>query len=239
MSKRFITPDLSDKRIMFASRYLQEMGYIKVKNEKSADFVLLGVNPNAELLNFDIPCFAGNISANGVYDYTKDESFALENAYLTAEGALANAIDNSENSLINSSVLITGYGRIAKALQRYIAPFTNDITICARKENDRLAAEINGAKSCSFEDLKINNKYDFAFNTVPHPVFNEAELAAFNSNCIIIDLASFPGGVDVHFAKHFGLKLIIARGIPAKCSPESAGKVVARTVDKMIREVIV
>ncbi len=237
MSKQFFTPDLSDKRITFASGYLQDMGYIQSKNAGSADFVLLGINPKGNMINQSIPCFAGNISANNVYDYTKNEVFALKNAALTAEGAIDIAISNSDISLINSKVLIAGYGRIGKALHRYLMPFTSNITVCARNDNALCMAEINGAKTIGFSDLKNNNGYSFIFNTVPHPVFNEAELAALKKEAVLIDLASFPGGVDVHFSKHMGINLIVARGLPAKCSPKSAGKVVAETVDIMVREV--
>lgn len=239
MSIRFFTPDLSDKRIEFAAKSLQDMGYINTDSEDKADFVLLGVNPAGTLLKHDIPCFAGNVSANNIYDYTKNEMFALKNAYLTAEGALSLAIEGSSKSLINSRILITGYGRIAKALHKYLAPFTNDITVCARSIDAQTLAQMNGAKAVNFDSLQDKSEYDFIFSTVPHPVFNETELAAIKKDAVIIDLASFPGGVDVHFAKHFGLNLIVARGLPAKYSPESAGKVVAQTVDTMVREVFV
>ena len=213
------------------------MGYNEAKVENEADFVLLGVNPVGSLLKYEIPCFAGNVSDNNVYDYTKNEVFALKNAYLTAEGALAIAINNCEYSMINAKVLLVGYGRIAKALHRYIAPFTNNITVCARSDEAITLAQSNCADTIRFSDLTKRNDYSYIFNTVPHPVFNEDELRALKKGAVLIDLASFPGGVDVHFAKHLGINLITARGIPAKCSPESAGKVVAETVDIMVKGV--
>ncbi|MBE6720686.1 MAG: hypothetical protein E7571_08570 [Ruminococcaceae bacterium] len=239
MNKKFIAPDMSDKRISFAAEYLEDFGYIKVNNESNADFVLLGVNPPKEFLRYSIPCFAGNITAQNIYDYTKAEAFALENAYLTAEGAVAIAVNESDISLINANILIAGYGRIGKALHRYLQPFSNNITVCARKETDRVLSVANGSKAVDFDKLNEYCGYDYIFNTVPHPVFNEAELRSMKKRTLIIDLASFPGGVDVHFAEYLGVKLLTARGLPAKCSPQSAGKVVAKTVDKLVREVIV
>lgn len=225
---KFYSPDLSDKRLVYAADYLRNIGYEEVKNDKNADFLLLGINYDKKYLSSGVP----------VIDYKNDEAFQLKNAYLTAEAALALTIDESDSSLINASVLIAGYGRIGKALHRYLSAFTNDITVCARSEQARAAALSNNAKTIDFNELKKNSNYDVIYNTVPHPVFNEQELSALRQNALIIDLASFPGGVDKHIAKAKGINLIIARGLPAKYSPEAAGKVVAQTVDKMIKGVI-
>lgn len=225
---KFYSPDLSDKRLVYAADYLRNIGYEEVKSDKNADFLLLGINYDKKYLSSGVP----------VIDYKNDEAFQLKNAYLTAEAALALTIDESDSSLINASVLIAGYGRIGKALHRYLSAFTNDITVCARSERARAAALSNNAKTIDFNELKKNSNYDVIYNTVPHPVFNEQELSAVRQNALIIDLASFPGGVDKHIAKAKGINLIIARGLPAKYSPEAAGKVVAQTVDKMIKGVI-
>lgn len=236
MGKKFIAFDNSDKRVYYASSELERLGYHRVDRVENADFALFGVNPERSSLSLEIPCYAGNIGGNNIFDYTKNEAFAIENAYLTAEGAIALATDESERSLINSSVLITGYGRIGRALHRYLDGFTNDITICARSNEARTLAASKGAKTIDFEGLKGKKDYDFIFNTVPHPVFNEQELSGINEHCLLLELASFPGGVDRHLAKHKGVKLIIARSLPAKYSPKSAGEAVAHTVDTMMKE---
>ena len=237
MNRVFFAPDTSDKRIAYAAEELVKRGFKGVKSEGSADFILLGVNPDKSLLDYNKPIFAGNVSKDGVIDYTKDEAFALENAYLTAEGAISEAVRNSDNSLINSDVLITGLGRISKALVRYTEPYTKNITVCARSGEAIVLAETLGADTITFDKLKCKNIFDFIFNTVPHPVFNEAELKALKKDAVIIDLASFPGGVDRKFAEYLGLNLIIARSLPAKCSPKSAGVIVAKTVERLLKEV--
>lgn len=239
MLKRFITPDSSDKRVIFAMHYLEEKGFEKVEKEENADFVLLGVNPSNLYLNYSLPVLAGNVSKNNVFDYTKSEEFALENAFLTAEGALSLAISESEISLINSRVLIIGYGRIGKALHRYLAAFSGDITVCARKAEALIFAQCICAKAISFNDLNNLEGFDFIFNTVPQPVLGGEELSTADKNTVIIELASFPGGIDKHIANHLNLRYIEAKGLPSKYSPESAGRIVGKAVEKMIREVII
>ncbi|MBQ7203738.1 MAG: hypothetical protein IJS03_06965 [Eubacterium sp.] len=238
MKKCFIAPDSADKRIPFAVSELEKMGNRKAEKADNADFVLLGVNQKPEC-DYKIPVFAGNVKGENVFDYTKDEEFVIKNAALTAEGAISLAISESDITLINSRVLITGFGRIGKTLLRYTEPFTKDITVCARSDSDRASAENTGAALTKFELLKYNGDYDFIFNTVPHPVFNEAELKAVNKDAVLIELASFPGGIDRHFAKHYGLKLIDGKALPSRYSKKSAGILVAKAVDKMAREVLV
>lgn len=234
--KTFYVPDMSDKRVLYAVDRLTQLGYKQADTLNTADFVLLGVNPDKAHLTDSVPIFAGNISGNNIFDYTKEEAFATKNAYLTAEATVAKMITDFDTSIIGTRVLICGYGRIAKALHYYLLPFTRNITVCARDEVQRCNAAMHGANSINISDLLLPSEYDFIINTIPHPIFNKNELSAVNDNCIILDLASFPGGVDKHIAKVQGRTLIEARGLPALYSPKSAGYVVADTIHSMISE---
>lgn len=219
-----------DKRLPYAAEYLQNYGLERVDDMSKADFAVAGVNPvgisecSAKII------YAGNVKGNNVIDYTKDEAFAVENAFYTAEGAICIAVQGSPLSLINSSVLLVGYGRISKALHRLLSAYTTNITVCARNDVQRALAGMNGANAIDFDELDC--RYDFIFNTVPHPVINERELRTCNDDTLIIDLASFPGGVDMHFAGALGVNTVVARGLPARLSPKSAGEAVAKAIIK-------
>ena len=233
---KFLTPDLSDNRIIFAAEALKAKGYQQVASADNADFVLLGVNPKKEDLTYSLPIFAGNIGGAHIYDYTKQESFALENAYLTAEGAVSLLVSENAQSLLNAPVLITGYGRIGKALHHFLQPFTRHITVCARNENARQLAACEGAKTLAFPLGKACSDYRFLVNTVPHPVFGKEELLHVRKDAMLLELASFPGGIDRHLAEYLQLHVVQAKGLPAKFSPKTAGEVLARCVDNMIKE---
>lgn len=232
--KKLYIPVSDDKRLYFAKEYFKKSGYYVVNDFEECDFTLLGINPKDYRLYTSKPVFAGNVSDDSVFDYSKEESFALENAYLTAEAAISKAVSNSEVSLIDANILIIGYGRIAKALLNFLLPYSKNITICARSDIQRLQASLAGAKEITFDDLKYKNDYTFVFNTVAHPVVNKLELLALPNDTIILDLASFPGGVDKMYAKAFNKKLIVARGLPGEYSPKSAGIIIAKAVHKMI-----
>lgn len=222
--KNFYVPNLTDNRIFYAKKELETLGYKCVNNSDNADFLLIS------------PLDTDNKDNSKTIKYFTDEEYLLSNAYLTAEIAVAMAVINSKNSLINSNVLIIGYGRIGKALARYISAFTNNITVCARNEVSRAVAKCEGLIAVDFESLTESNDYDYVFNTVPFPVMAEKQLQTIKPDCTIVELASLPGGIDKHVANLLELTLIEARGLPAKFSPKSAGLIVANAVDKIIRE---
>lgn len=234
---KFITPDASDQRITYAARKLEHDGLIRVERADNADFIVLGVNPDKALLNTAIPVFAGNVRADNVFDYTQNESFALRNAYLTAESALALAVSESSGTLVNAEVLITGYGRIARALHEYLTPLTKRITVSARSRDALTLAACRGAQAVPLGQLAGHLQANYIFNTIPHPIFNAPEITAMTRDTLLMDLASFPGGVDRHMAKAKGIRLLEARGLPAKYAPLAAGNAVAAAVEEMIKEV--
>lgn len=221
---KLYTPALEDKRISYAVFYLKKLGYDFVNKVENCDYVLMP------------PKMLKSTQLKNAINYLNDESFAIENAYLTAEGAISIAISNSDFSLSNSKILIAGYGRIGKALHHYLKPFTNNITVCARREEQLTYAQMNGAYTIKLDGLKAKNNFDFIFNTIDFPVFNKDELSAIKNDALIIDLASFPGGIDKHLAELKGVSFIEAQALPGKYSAKNAGMVLAKAVDRIVRE---
>lgn len=235
--KTFCIPYMIDERMSFAGDYLVGRGYTLVDNTDDADFVLLPIpakdymfkNLEGKVIFYGAGDFRG-------FDYNKLEGFLLENAYLTSEGAIAVLKENSENSIYNSSILITGYGRIAQALHKALAAMGARVTVCCRSDKDKTGAHFNGAAVIDFSELKNKNDFDVIFNTVPHLVFTKAELDMVNENTLLIDLASFPGGVDTLYAKAKGINYINGKKLPSKYSKISAGELIGKTVEKIIKE---
>lgn len=226
----------NDERFVYASLYLCDKGFERCDNFDNADFILGGIKPENLDIYYPKPVFAGAVSSGkNITDYTDDEVFNLYNSYLTAQGALCEASFNSKIALINSKVLILGGGRISKALLNYILTFTDDVSVVARNEIQRTEARLRGAKVYDFDDDIDYGRYDFIFNTIPHPVLCKNELRQINDTCTVIELASFPGGVDNHYAKVFGINLVISRGLPGKYFPKTSGELVAKTVIKKLK----
>ena len=184
-----------------------------------------------------IPNIRKLLNGYEIIDYSKLEDFSVLNAVPTAEAAVKIALENTEIGLYKSKILITGFGRIAKVLAKILKSFDAEITISARKDSDLCWAEIGGYNCIHINDLKKNcRKYDFIFNTVPAPIITENIIKSLNPEVLIIDLASKPGGTDFECAGTNNLKTIQALSLPGIHFPISAGKIIAQTSLKIIKE---
>ncbi|MCC8073668.1 MAG: hypothetical protein LIO62_06035 [Clostridiales bacterium] len=240
MLKTFIVPFTDDKRMEFAKEHLEYLGYESVNEIQKADFVLLPIPAKKAMFNGleNKIVFFGAGDFKG-YDYNDNETFLIKNSYLTAEGAIALFKESCDRALYNSDVLLVGYGRIAKALHRILNAMGCRVTVCVRKQSAFAEAIYNNARVITFEELKIESNYNAVFNTVPHIVFTKNEIDALSGDTILIDLASFPGGVDTLYASSKGVKLIDGKKLPSRYSKETAGKFIAQAVDEMIKEELI
>ena len=78
--------------------------------------------------------------------------------------------------------------------------------------------------------------YDLVVNTVPALVLGEAELADLKPDCLVLDLASKPGGVDLEAAGRLGRTVIWALSLPGKVAPVTAGAAIKNTIYNMLHE---
>ena len=178
-----------------------------------------------------------NISGENVFDYFKDEVVTIKNTIPTAEGTIATAIAETEETLFGSRCLVLGYGKVGKTLAGYLGCFGAKVTIAARKERDRVLASIN-----SFDTIDITSlerkvaDYDIIINTIPVKIIDASILKNIRSGSTIIDLASKPGGVDFKEAKALGKKVIWALGLPAKVAPKTAALYIFEYILGIIKE---
>lgn len=164
-------------------------------------------------------------------DYALSEEFETANAVPTAEGAIAIAMDEFPFTIHSSSVTVSGYGRVGKALARRLKALGANVTVCARSAAARSEAESEAMKAIDFSSLAGEaGQCDILFNTVPAKVIGADVLSALGSGAGVIDLASKPGGVDLDSARSLGVNVIWALGLPGKVAPATAGQIIANTV---------
>ena len=172
-----------------------------------------------------------------VADLMTRPAFLVGNAVLTAEGALQRLMENSPRSLWQSTVLLTGWGRIGSILAQRLLGLGARVTVAARKGAQRAMAEAMGCRAVSFEELESRlGSFDFVVNTVPAPVLTDAMLCCLRPDCLLLELASLPGGFDRQLAENIGLTVLMAPGLPGSCSPYTAARLIQRTVYEIIRE---
>ena len=170
-----------------------------------------------------------------IIDIYNNEKLTILNTIPTAEGAIRAAIEESEITIHNSKILILGFGRIGKTLSKILYGMEAKVFCVARKEEDLAWIETYGYNKVKLEELDENiGKYDYIFNTIPAIILNKKRLYKIKKECVIIDLASLPGGVDFETAKKIGVKALLLPGLPGKVAPLTSAKYIKEVLDEII-----
>ena len=168
------------------------------------------------------------------FDYYAREELTVGNAFLTAEGALGVAISEYEGALNGSRCLVTGFGRIGKALCLALKGLGAQVDCCARKAEDLTMIRMIGCGALQYREVKSG--YDLVFNTVPAPVLTARLLSLQRPDTLLIELASQPGGIDLEAAKRLNLRVINAQSVPGRMSPRASGELIKEAIYNMMEE---
>ena len=173
-----------------------------------------------------------------IIDIMKREELAVLNTIATAEGTIPIAIENTNKIIHGSEVLILGFGRIGKVLARKLAGLSAKVTCAARKDEDLAWIQAYGHKATNINTIGENLKqYDIIINTVPHIILNEERLKYVKNDCLLIDLASNPGGIDKKAVKDNQLKFVWALSLPGKVAPTTSAEFIKDTIYNIIKEI--
>jgi dipicolinate synthase subunit A len=163
------------------------------------------------------------------------DEIAILNAIPTVEGAIQIAMEETDITIHGSVSCIIGFGRVGITLARTLKALGSDVTVIARNEGQLARAYEMQCKRASFADLhEIMSSTDIVFNTVPKMILNKEILQYANPKTLIIDLAGQAGGTDFEAANAYGIKAILAPGLPGKVAPISAGKILADVIPRLI-----
>lgn len=169
-------------------------------------------------------------------DYYAREEFAVRNGIATAEGAIEIAVREYAGTLNGSHCLVTGFGRIGKALAWMLRGIGAHVAVSARKAEDLAWIELYGYEAVRTEDIHSIEDYDVIFNTIPAMIFNRRLLAKMKKGILLIDLASEPGGVDFDSAKELGISTVHALSLPGKVAPKAAGEIIKNIIYSVLEE---
>lgn len=165
-------------------------------------------------------------------DYGRDETFVLENAFYTAEGALSAIIEITRNSLMSAKILVVGGGRIAGAFCSLVSGCACRVDVYARRESQRAAFRIKGHRT--FSRIPGLSDYNVVVNTVPADIFTGEHIRSASKDCLVVDLAGRPGYVSADLCREAGVKLLFLPGVPLWSAPRSAGISAAEAVKRML-----
>lgn len=214
---KYINTPLSDKKIS-----IQEF-FKTVKNKK----IITG-NITPEIQNYIK--LENNLE---IVDVLKNEELTVLNSIPTAEGAIQIAMEKSDITIHNSKCLILGFGRIGKILAKMLLGIGAKVYCEARKKQDIAWIQSYGYNAIYLNELnKYLSEFDFIFNTIPYLILDKNNLKLVNKDCILIDLASKPGGIDFEEANKLHLKNEWALALPGKVAPKTAAYYIYEIIRK-------
>lgn len=205
---------------------------VAVPKETLADIIPF-IHKGTYIIGGVLPDYLTDIcnSENAMYlDYMKIPEIAIQNAVATAEGAICEAIKSGSINIQSSRCLIIGYGRCGTVLADKLYSLKAHVSVLTIESADIAKASANGYGIATGDF----SKYDFIFNTAPAVTITPERINTMKGSCIIIDIASKPGGTDFEYCKSRGITAKHCLGLPAIYSPKSSAKIIFDEIIKYI-----
>lgn len=177
------------------------------------------------------------LSAKAKYlcDYFTIEELTIKNALLTAEGILSIILEKMPVSVFGMKIAVCGYGRIGVFISSMLKSLGADVTVFARNHDQLTKAHLNGLKTADINSIGGNiSGYECVINTIPAPVINENAIKQIKDDCLLIESASAPYGIDFNACEKNNINLIKAFSLPGKKNPKSAGIIIADIFRRII-----
>jgi len=154
------------------------------------------------------------------------------NAAITAEGAVSLLMQRTDCAIFGESVLIIGFGRIGRLLCRKLSALGVSVHVMSVSPESRaMAAALGYVPHSPNEALP---PLCAVINTAPAAVLTE--LSSLCSPCLVLELASAPGGFEPHEVTAHGHTYYAASGLPASYAPRTAGRLAAEAVLGIVKE---
>lgn len=184
--------------------------------------------------------FCGNIDVTpfeNYYSYYCDESFLINNSRLTAQGVLRLILDTVDCDMIELNAVVIGYGRCGKSICRLLKNCGFKVMSASRRKETIIEAYYDGIKAVPINQIEeIVDNTDIVINTVPVNIISTEYISRFKSKTIYIEVASKPYGFNITQTDVYNFRYILAESLPGRFTPESAGKNIADTVLKILKE---
>lgn len=160
-----------------------------------------------------------------------DERLLVENAYLTAEAAVAAAQRRRGGSFEGLPCAVIGYGRIGCALTEILKDLGAQVLLLSRTEEKCRLARENGASAVELDKVgaALRGKR-LIFNTAPSHVLDREALSSIDQDALLMELASPPYGFDLEEALALGVNACREPGLPGRHCPLSAARVLYHAV---------
>ena len=111
------------------------------------------------------------------------------------------------------------------------------MSVSARNPESLAMARAVGCRTFSLDELEEHiGGMKYIVNTVPARIIGESALCCIDPQALLLELASQPGGFDKNMAENIGVNVCLAPGLPGKCAPFAAAKLMHQAVCQLVNQ---
>lgn len=203
--------------------FLSEARTEELKEGLHSEHLLAGGNLPEEISAY---CQQQKIAC---YDFMQSPTLALYNAEITAEGMIAQLLQQTPFILQKKQILLLGYGKCGAALATKLRGMDAIVLVYDHDPVRQALAAAYGFTVLTRKQLSsIADQVDVVVNSVPAPILNGKDYQRFAKHCVLFDLASGTQGLDLELAQQQQLSAYRCPGLPGKIAPKTAGEALGR-----------
>jgi dipicolinate synthase subunit A len=167
-----------------------------------------------------------------------DNDIKKENSIPTVEGIIGDLVYNTDYTINGSYILVLGYGNVGKLLVSKLQCLDANVTVgVINKEDFDSLKEHNipGFYTNNAEVMKsVIKDNEIIINTVPNILLSKEYLELVRKESYILDISSYPHGVDFKAANELHLKNKLFLSIPSVVAPKTAGLILTKKIDSIL-----
>ena len=167
------------------------------------------------------------------FSFMDDKEFVKNNSIITAEATSKIITENTKIAMYNTSILVLGYGNLAKSLQDYLSTNAKNIAFASFEKKELEECPKNFTTFHDKEFCKYLDNFDVIINTIPKILFTQEDYKYFNNQPLFIDLASLSCFAQDKIPDN--INFIHARNLPSIIAPKTAGEELKKSLLRFLR----
>ena len=143
--------------------------------------------------------------------------------------------------LNDKRILILGFGKEGESTYKLLRKYFPEKNLFIADKNmnllvDKIELVEDPYLEVSLGENYLNGieEYDLIINTIPSLIIDEELLHYISPSSYILDIASYPGGVDYEKSKEYGIKAFLLPSLPLKFAPKTSGIEYGKAIERGI-----
>lgn len=188
-------------------------------------------NPNVILIAGLENAWISQLTTNVMYLMNRKDVLK-ENSELTAQCLLVEILKRIDCNIKQLEVDVLGYGNCGREIVSLLTGLVENIRVIVKKSECSRVSEWDLLNGIEYEDWCNHEPNSLIINTVPTLVITKEIMHRWIKKPFILDIASFPGGVDYDETNLLEINAYLLPSLPSIYVPKTAGKILANAILK-------